>query len=35
MSTKRYVRQLSEKNQSVGETEATKWIATAWQYSQR
>ena len=35
MSTKRYARQLSEKNQSVGETEATEWIATLWQYSQR
>ena len=32
-STKRYGRQLSEKNWSVGKREATEWIATLWQYS--
>ena len=32
-STKRYGRQLLEKNWSVGKREATEWIATLWQYS--
>ena len=32
-STKRYGRQLSEKNWSVGEREATKWITTLLQGS--